>query len=281
MARQLGLMAICSLLTATASSAADLKPVTFPGYAATPIQALYVAPASPTPGGLQPAVVALHGCGGNFRQNGGLTARVPDWTDRFVAAGYAVVWPDSFGSRGLGSQCGVANREITQVVRARDAVAAATWLAAQPGIDKTRIAVVGWSNGGTTVLRAISTATTAAPVEFKTAIAFYPGCRGIAERPGPDGKPWAARLPLTILMGAADDWTPPEPCRELGQRPPARYVEYAGAFHDFDAPNAPVRVRTGLAFTANKSGQAHVGTDPAARAAAIVEVMTVLDQAFK
>ncbi len=65
------------------------------------------------------------------------------------------------------------------------------------------------------------------------------------------------------------------------QAEPVRYVEYPGAYHDFDAPNVPIRVRTGLAMTANKSGQAHVGTDPAARAAAIDKVMRLLSAAFK
>ena len=38
-------------------------------------------------------------------------------------------------------------------------------------------------------------------------------------------------------MGAADDWTPPEPCRILGARAGVRYIEYPGAYHDFDAPD--------------------------------------------
>lgn len=232
--------------------------------------------------GPRPVVIALHGCGGNMRADGSrLTARVPDWTARFLAAGYAVLWPDSFGSRGLGPQCGVANRDINPTIRARDALAAKDWIGAQSNIDTARIALIGWSHGGSTVLRTVSTMVKPPLREFTTAIAFYPGCRPLAEREARDRQPWATRMPLTILMGGADDWTPPEPCRTLGARKDVRYVEYPDAYHDFDAPNAPIRVRTGLAFTANNSGQAHVGTHPVARAAAIEEVMRVLADAFK
>lgn len=270
--------ALAFAVSIAAASAAEPEHVTFPGRGASPptLQALLYRPAnSATP---RPAVIALHGCGGNTRSDGrGLVARVPDWTERFVAAGYVVLWPDSFGSRGLGPQCGVADRAITPALRAGDARAAAVWLTTQPGIDPKRIALIGWSNGGSTVLRAVMPDD--ASKSFTAAIAFYPGCRPLAEPTR--GAPWSTGVPLTILMGGADDWTPPEPCRVLGTRANVRYVEYPGAFHDFDAPNAPVRIRKNLAFTATKSGEAHVGTDPTARAASIVEVMATLAAAFK
>jgi dienelactone hydrolase len=272
--------AIAVLAPSSRLRAAEPEAVSFVGPVGVTLKAQLYKPAGIT--GARPAVIALHGCGGNLRADAtGLVARVPDWTNRFLSAGYTVLWPDSFGSRGLGSQCQVSNREITPAMRASDAVAAADWLVAQSNVDTSRIALVGWSNGGSTVLRAVAAAAKAPATDFKTAIAFYPGCRPIVEREARDAKPWATRMPLTILMGAADDWTPPEPCRVLGTRTNVRYVEYPGAYHDFDAPNVPIRVRTGLAMTANKSGQAHVGTDPAARAAAIDEVMRLLSAAFK
>jgi dienelactone hydrolase len=42
-------------------------------------------------------------------------------------------------------------------------------------------------------------------------------------------------------------------------------VTYPGAHHAFDHPNLPLQERTGLAFTADGSGRAHVGTDANAR----------------
>jgi dienelactone hydrolase len=49
-------------------------------------------------------------------------------------------------------------------------------------------------------------------------------------------------------------------------------VVYPGAYHEFDRPDYPVRVLTGLAFSADCSGHAHVGTNQAARDDAIRRV---------
>ena len=83
---------------------------------------------------------------------------------------------------------------------------------------------------------------------------------------------------LTLLIGGADDWTQPGPCRELAQRAGFKFIEYPGAYHGFDAPKSKVRVRKGLG--AVKGGEAHVGTDPVARPAAIKEVMGTLAAAL-
>jgi dienelactone hydrolase len=55
--------------------------------------------------------------------------------------GHIVLFPDSFGSRGLGSQCRERNRVATSSgLRRLDASAAATWLAAQPYAPKGGVA---------------------------------------------------------------------------------------------------------------------------------------------
>jgi dienelactone hydrolase len=272
----LRLIATVLLLPALCSKAQAGEPqrVTFAGRdVATTLTAYLHRPAGEGP---FPAIVALHGCGGLFRRDGSPMSRDADWAARWVGAGYAVLFPDSYGSRGLGSQCRVARRTIVPRERAGDAAAAADWLAAQTFIDKDRLALAGWSNGGSSALYAVRPEHKPRSAEFRAAIAFYPGCRLPAQ-----SADWTSRLPLTILIGAVDDWTPPEPCRALGQRANVRYVEYAGAFHDFDAPNTPLRVRTGLAFSVNQDGRARIGTDPAARAAAIAEVARILASAFK
>ena len=59
-----------------------------------------------------PAVLALHGCGGLYDRDGSLNPRHADWAERLVREGFAVLLPDSFGSRGIGSQCSLRNRQV-------------------------------------------------------------------------------------------------------------------------------------------------------------------------
>lgn len=226
-----------------------------------------------------PAVVALHGCGGLWRDNGKLSMRHTDWGERLAAEGFAVLMPDSYGSRKLGSQCGVkeltvrANRE-----RVADAAAARHWLQARGDIRADRIALLGWSGGGSTVLAAIRRDRRPADTkpDFSRAVAFYPGCRFQSESTS-----FAARLPLMMLMGEADDWTPAAPCDYLAKAAQSRgekveLVTYPGALHDFDHPRLEVKERSDIAYSATGTGKATVGTNPAARDDAIKRVKAYL-----
>lgn len=228
----------------------------------------------PAGAGPFPVVVALHGCGGLFTPKGALRSRETDWAERLVAAGYVVLFPDSFTARGMREICSAKERLILPKDRAEDVAAAAEWLGKQAFVDKTRVALLGWSHGAMTVLWAVRPGFVAATPPIRTAVAFYPGCREIARLPD-----WRPSMPLTVLMGAEDDWTQPGPCRDLAQRTGFRYVEYPGAYHDFDAPAAPVRIRKGIGSL--KRGEAHVGTDPEAREAAIKEVMAIMGAALR
>ncbi|MCZ8313607.1 dienelactone hydrolase family protein [Phreatobacter sp.] len=249
--------------------------VTFPNASGVVITARLLLPAGTGP---FPAVIALHGCGGSNDRSGALVARDRDWAERWVAAGHAVLLPDSFGSRGLGPQCSVADRTVRQSVeRVDDTMAARAFLQARSDIRGDALTLVGWSNGAGTALYAISARKRPADgrPDFRGAIAFYPGCRNVLAR---DITP---RLPLTILIGDADNWTPPGPCRDYvamarASGAIADIVTYPGAYHGFDAPSSPIRERRGLAFTADGSGRAMVGTDPAARADAISRVAALL-----
>src|SRR6185312_11509931 len=93
------------------------------------------------------SVVALHGCGGP------VPSRDRQWAEVLTRAGHPVLFPDSFGSRGLGSQCRLVDRRVTAAgLRRDDALAAARWLAAQPFVAPGGVVVMGWSYGGSTTL---------------------------------------------------------------------------------------------------------------------------------
>lgn len=233
----------------------------------------------PTGPGPFPAVVALHGCGGLWREPDKLSTRHSDWGERLAATGLIVLMPDSYGSRGLGSQCGVKDVTIrASRERVGDAMAARRWLQERADVRRDAIALLGWSGGGSTILAAIRKDRRPADrqPDFARAVAFYPGCRTQSESGS-----FEARLPTLILMGDADDWTPPAPCDFLAKSARARgepveLVLYPGAVHDFDHPRLDRREKEGVAYSASGTGKVTVGTDPAARDDAIRRVKAFL-----
>ena len=221
-----------------------------------------------------PAVVALHGCAGLSGRSGPVSSRYRDWGERLSAAGFVVLFPDSFGSRGLASQCTVRERSVrTARERVADAVAARHWLQNQHWVTGNRVSLLGWQNGGVaalwTIRRRGGPGDEAA--DFRSAVALYPGCRrlGVTE--------WSARVPTLVLVGAADDWAPAKACEQMvanarGRSAQTHIVVYPGAYAEFDHPNMPTRQLSNLAFSADGSGRAHTGTNPAAREDAIKRV---------
>src|SRR5262249_36392496 len=246
----------CSVLVATvlglffaAAIAQAAEDVTFAGRDITLSAILY----RPAGAGPFPAVVALHGCAGLYGRDGELTPRHIDWAEHLAAHGFVVLFPDSFGSRGAQSQCRTDDR-VTRPSRERvdDAFAGKAYLQSRDDVEGNLISLLGWSNGGSTVLYAVQKGRKAkdGKPDFAKAIAFYPGCRTPIER-----SEWHARIPLMILIGALDDWTAAEPCEALAAQAkaagePVSLVVYQGAYHDFDHPNLPIRTHSGLVYTA-------------------------------
>lgn len=214
-----------------------------------------------------PAVVAMHGCEGLAGRRSSLGRRYRDWAERLVAAGFVVLFPDSFGARKLGPQCNAGERSLRSGrERVGDVEAARHWLQEQAYVAPDRVSVLGWANGAVAALWTVRPRTNArdAKPDFRSAVALYPGCRRLRDTA------WAARAPTLILIGAKDDWTPASACEQMvagarGRSARTSIVVYPGAYHNFDHPNLPLQQRNGVAVVNGASGRVHVGTDTAAR----------------
>ena len=226
-----------------------------------------------------PAVVALHGCGGLTGHDGGLDARSKSEGTLLALHGIAVLFPDSYGMRGIRTTClgnDARRSQDMQRIRVGDAAAAAMWLRQRSDIRPDDITLLGWSAGAIATLHAIDLThpLMANAPHYARAVAFYPDCRRFVRND------WSTRTPLLILIGAADDWTPAPACAELVNRAQAakqdvRIVMYPGAYHDFDAPAEPVHLRA-AGFGTRADGRVHVGSDPQARADALQHVLETL-----
>src|SRR5262244_3902202 len=194
-----------------------------------------------------PAVVALHGCGGLYGGDKDFNARHREMAELLRRQGYHVLFPDSFKPRGLDSICTakIGARDLNTANRRRDALGALDWLAARPEVDAGRLAILGWSHGGSTVLSANNRQNkevAAHAVKPRAAVAFYPGCSPYLNA----SSGYRPNAPLLVLIGEKDDWTPAKPCVELQEKLRAQHPGdpfelrlYADSYHDFDAPNVP------------------------------------------
>ncbi len=259
--------------------------------AAVAIPALYFRP-DVAAGTRVPLVIAVHGCGGMYSAAasgaGQLSGRFRAWTELLLHEGYAVLWPDSFAPRARREICTVrtGDRTITAATRRLDALGALAFAARLPDVDRARIALAGWSHGGSTALATIDArnaqvaafrAAPDAPPFFVAAIAFYPGCAG----PLRQGARWAPGAPTAIHIGASDDWTPAAPCVELGyamreRAEPVTVTVYPDSYHGFDAPNGKVTVLKNVPNGVNPGQGVTIGPNPAAHAAAVEAVRAFL-----
>ena len=229
------------------------------------------------------SVVALHGCSGLYATRGArkgqLNARHQAMADLLTAQGYSVVFPDSLQPRGETELCTqkMGTRKIDQTERRADALAAMAWVASQPWAGATRIALLGWSHGGSAVLSATNSMRAdvrAQVVKPAVAIAFYPGCSA-ALKSG-----YQPNTTLAMMVGEKDDWTPPQPCIALGQAVGAEVNVYADSHHDFDNPTGSVQLRRDVPNGINPGQGVHVGPNPAARELAYARLLQLLQQAF-
>ena len=206
---------------------------------------------------------------GQAQEPGRWTGRSGSWP-----RGYAVLFADSFTARGVREIC-----TVDELVRSSPRTAPTTsrqppsGSASQPYIDKSRLALMGWSHGAMAVLWAVR-----------------PGF--LERRPGSRRRSLLSGLPPDRpARGLAPECSPDPADRRRPTTGPG--LGPAGSSRDARAsassstsapitastrPTSRVRVRRGLG--AVEGGHAHVGTDAAARDAAIKEVMDTLRTAL-
>ena len=232
----------------------------------------FKAPTSPAP-----AVALLHGCSGIYDRHGELVKPLRDYAALFNGVGYNVLVVDSLTARYETELCTQRSgkRRVTVANRRLDALGAVAYLADRSDVDAKRIGIVGWSNGGSTVLAATNLRhpdVAAALAKPAFAVAFYPACAVELKRGyEPVG-------PLLMLVGQADDWTPAAPCRALARAPAEPKPEidvFAGAYHDFDT-DMPVRLRKDVSNGVNPAQGVHVGGNAAARRASRARLLKFL-----
>lgn len=226
-----------------------------------------------------PAAVLLHGCGGPYDRKGQLGERMVEYARLLNAQGVHALVLDSLTPRGEKELCTqrVGTRAVTQQNRRLDALAAVDWLAHRRGVDAKRIGLIGWSNGGSTVLATLNERhprVASATIKPAFAVAYYPGCEAELRRGFESG------TRLLMQVGEADDWTPAAPCHELARAAtglPPEIVGYAGAYHGFDS-KAPIRLRKDVPNGVNPGQGVHVGGDAAANAASREKLLRFLAQ---
>ncbi|MFN3351007.1 dienelactone hydrolase family protein [Pseudorhodoplanes sp.] len=257
-------------LFGTAPAAAAPEAITIPA-ADNALQALVYRPRGDGP---FPAIVALHGCEGLRGSNGEPRRAMDAWGQRLAEAGFVVVFPDSYRSRGAGQQC---NNRVPKIrperERLSDIQSARDWLQQQTFVRSDRIGLLGWDNGGIAALWAVRPQQEPDDdrPDFRSAAVLYPGCRRLGDTA------WSTRIPTLILIGAADNWTPAKHCEDMvrnarGRSAQVLFVAYKGAHHAFDQDQLPLKQRRKIAFAPNPGGYVTVGTNTEARVDALKRI---------
>jgi dienelactone hydrolase len=221
----------------------------------------------PSRSGVFPAVVLMHGCHGVSESN-------RDWARWLSERGYVALVVDSWRPRGLTEAC-TPGEELLNTARFDDAIGALRWLHGRPYVDRQRVGIIGWSNGGVFAMAAVNGPTFERTRKrgvqipepgFRAAVGVYPGgCFSLVNE--------RSVRPLLLLIGADDDWTLASECVQLAEAQRAKgadvtLVVYPGAVHYFDVKGQP---RAWIADVENRNRPnkccgATVGYDAAADA---------------
>ena len=176
----------------------------------------------PSGNGPFPAVVLAHSCAG-------VTEHTHGWARKIAGWGYLVLEFDSFNPRGEQAVC-TKPGTITPNMRIADVAGGLDYLAVRPDVMRGRVGVIGHSHGGSVTLRSTQKQFDLASRGLRGGVAYYPGCNPAFDR--------EVALPLLILAGDKDDWTPADRCRQTvagaGRRELIEAVYYPNAYHSFD-----------------------------------------------
>jgi dienelactone hydrolase len=179
-----------------------------------------------------PAVILVHG-------SAGVSGFVDDWAQLVNAMGVATFVLDSYTGRGLVSTVSDQS-QLGRFAMVIDIYRALELLVTHPRIDRTRVAVMGFSRGGIATLyssmKRFQRLHGPQGAEFAAYIVFYADCN---VRLKEDEE--LADKPIRLFHGSADDWVPVGPCREYVERlrvngKDVALAEYADAKHVFDWP---------------------------------------------
>jgi dienelactone hydrolase len=202
------------------------------------LKAVLFVPSSAVP---VPAVVVVHGSGGLWSStdstNTKMALQFKGWIDSFRVHKIAALFIDSYTARGVKTFHNVAPPEnlpiAAEFVRPRDAYTGLDYLRTLPAIIANRIALLGYSHGGTTVLSTIvdanavaratpwsvmsnnitytdgvlSPATRPASGGFVAAVSYYPGAAMFSYygKPGtPSNAKYVPYAPVMIHAAALD-----------------------------------------------------------------------------
>lgn len=224
------IVAFSTLLAATIPAFAQmLEMPSSSGYGGKPIS---VTGEFKSAGNNRPLVILLHGCSG---LESVVRSSLRSHASALRRAGFSTLLLDSFNPRGIsgGWVCSRISRLASaQAYRQRDVRDAIKYIGAEKLADTSNVFVMGQSNGGS-----VASLISHSPIRgVRAAVSYYPWCGAV---------PGAPKIPLLVLSGEDDDWTPPDDCKRI-DKPGGKLsvVTYPGVVHSFDL-KIPVRTYLG------------------------------------
>ncbi len=192
-------------------------------------------------GNLQPAVLVVH-------EWWGRTAHADRSAERLAESGYAALAVDMYGKGKVTSDPGQAGAWAAEFRKdpekgIRRLRAALDILLAQPGVDRTRVACIGFCFGGTVSLEAAW-----AGLDLRAVVSFH----GSLTTPRPEQ---AAGVKASVLVchGADDPFVPRDAVDAFEKsmkenRFDWQFASYGGAVHSFTNPQADGSLNPGAKY---------------------------------